>query len=346
MLHLDPARTNRSPFLGPSNPEVAWTFEAGAPIATAPVQLADGTIVIGTLGGKLFGVAPDGRASMTVQLHERVYGSPLLLRDAIYVGVDAKRFVSVSAKGAVRWQLETDGDADTAPTHTPYGAIVFGSGRMVYAVRPDGTVLWRVKAGKKVYSAPAVAPDGTVYVGSQDDRLYAISRDGRIVWSTRLGGDVDCAPAVGDDGTVYVGVDDSAVVALDDKGAVRWRAKVGGHVRGSLTLTRNGAVVAGVYGPAPGVVALEARSGELRWRFAIAGTGATEFGVHGSPVEDAAGRLYFGAQDDHVYALTADGQLLWKLRTGADVDAPVVLASDGRLLAASDDGKLYLVVER
>ncbi|MBI5538072.1 MAG: PQQ-like beta-propeller repeat protein [Deltaproteobacteria bacterium] len=347
MLHLDPARTNRSPFVGPADPLLLWSFEAGAPIETAPAQLADGTVVIGTLGGKLIGVSPEGRQTMALDLHERVYSSPWIDRDGIYLGSDAHKFFAISSKGAVRWQLDTDGDADTAAAPTPWGAMVFASGRVLYAVRPNASVVWRVKAKRKLYGAPAVAADGTVYAGSQDNRLYAVQPDGQVKWALDLGSDVDCAPAVGDDGTVYVGVDDNALVAVDPgQGKVRWRTNVGGHVRGSLTLTRNRSVIAGVYGPSPAVVAVDAMTGALRWRFAVRGTGATEFGVHGSPVEDAAGALYFGAQDDHVYSLAADGSLRWKLATGADVDAPVVLGLQGRLYAASDDGKLYCVIDR
>jgi outer membrane protein assembly factor BamB len=162
-----------------------------------------------------------------------------------------------------------------------------------------------------------------------------------------LGSDVDCAPAVGDDGTVYVGVDDNALLAIEpSEGKIRWRTSVGGHVRGSITVARNHGVIAGVYGPTPGVVEVDASTGEIRWRFPIRGTGATEFGVHGSPVEDADGALYFGSQDDAVYSLTSDGTLRWKMATGADVDAPIVLGLQGRLFAASDDGKLYCLIDQ
>ena len=59
------------------------------------------------------------------------------------------------------------------------------------------------------------------------------------------------------------------------------------------------------------------------------------------PVEDAQGNLYFGAEDDFGYSVDRDGKLRWKFKTEGDVDAPVVLASNGLLLVGSDDGKLY-----
>lgn len=346
MLHLDPARTNRSPFLGPAHPAVAWQLDAAAPIEAAPVVTPDGVIVIGTLGGELLGVGNDGREQFHAELQDRIYGTVLVTDSGMFVGSDADRFFGLSHRAARRWSLSVDGDADTSAVQTSYGAIVFAAGKVVYAVRADGSVLWRVKAKRKVYSSPAAAPDGTVFVGSQDDRLYAIGRDGKIRFATTLQGDVDCAPSVGDDGTVYVGTDVGTVVALDpERGAVRWTRSVGGFVRGSLTLTRRHTVLAGVYGPAPRVVSLDAATGEELWSFGIQGTGAPEFGVHGSPVEDRDGNLYFGAQDDSVYSLTSEGELRWRMGVGGDVDGPVVLTADGQLVAVSDDGKIYGVSE-
>jgi len=187
-----------------------------------------------------------------------------------------------------------------------------------------------------------VADDGTVYVGSQDHHVYAVSPDGKVRWRVDLGADVDSAPAVEDDGAIIVGSDKGQLVSLaPDSGEVRWRTEVGGFVRGAISLGRDGTVLAGTYGPTPALVALDPIDGSVRFRFSIPGTGAPEFGIHGGPVEDAKGRLYFGAQDDHAYCLTADGALLWKFKTGGDVDAPLVITPRGLLLVGSDDGKLY-----
>jgi outer membrane protein assembly factor BamB len=152
---------------------------------------------------------------------------------------------------------------------------------------------------------------------------------------------VDCAPALGDDGTVFAASDAGVVVALDARGEERWRTVVRGYVRGGLTVRRNGDVLAGTYGPGPRVVALDGASGEQRWSFRIQGTGAAEFGIHGAPLEDAGRKLFFGAQDDAVYALDADGSFLWRFATGGDVGAPLVVGRDGVLYTGSDDGHLY-----
>jgi outer membrane protein assembly factor BamB len=344
MLHLDPRHTNRSPFEGPTLPTVAWTFDTGGPIESAPAVLDDGTILVASLGGKLFALTESGKVRFSVDLGDRIYGSPLVSNDAIFVGSDAHKFFGITRDGVIRFRLDTPSDADTGAAPTPWGGIVFASGRVVHAAKPDGTLLWRVQTRRKCYSSPAVGDDGSVYVGSQDHFFYAISPEGKVKWRVDLGGDVDASPAIQDDGTIVVGSDKGEVVALaPENGSIRWVAAVGGFVRGAMSLGRDGTIFTGTYGPTPRLVALEPTKGEVRFRFPVSGTGASEFGIHGGPVEDAAGRLYFGAQDDHAYCLTSEGALVWKLRTGGDVDAPLVITPKGLLLVGSDDGKLYAV---
>ena len=66
--------------------------------------------------------------------------------------------------------------------------------------------------------------------------------------------------------------------------------------------------------------------------------------IHGGPLEDDDGALYFGTQDDAVYALDPDGAVRWSYTTGADVDAPLTLLSDGSLIVPSEDGSVTLLV--
>jgi len=346
MVHGGPRHLHRSSAHGPRVAKIAWRAKVdgavAAQVTTSPDEL---TLYVATLAGSLVALArEDGRPRWTAALGERVYSTPLVADDGIvYAGSDAKKLTAVAPNGAVLWRLEVDGEADSGPVLARDGTIVFAAGSSVVCVRRGGDVAWRFAAKGKVFTAPALTDDGLVIVGSQDDHVHAIGPGGLLAWSVDLGADVDGAAVIGDDGAIYVGTDKDEVVRLDAHGKVAWRTKVGGYVRGVLSLARNGDVLAGTYGPVPRLVRVTP-DGTIRGAFAIKGTGAREFGIHGGPLEDADGTLFFGAQDDAAYAIDTEGAVRWRFETGADVDAPLSMLSDGSLVVASEDGTITMLL--
>jgi outer membrane protein assembly factor BamB len=348
MLHGDRRRTHRAQGLVPRTPpRVLWTYEAGgsieAQVTTSPDEQ---TLYVVSLDGTITALTREGAKSWSTSLGDRVYSTPCVADDGtIYVGSDASRFVALSPEGRVLWKLDTDGEADTGAAIAADGRIVFAAGKTLYAVRArGGGVAYKTQAKRKIFTSPALAADGTAFFGAQDHRAYAVAPSGAVAWSVDLGADVDGSPAIADDGAIYVGTDAGEVVRLrPNDGEVEWRAKLGGYVRGALAIARNGDVLAGVYGPTPRQVRIEP-GGALRGAFDVQGTGAREFGVHGGALEDDAGTLLFGAQDDMLRAVDSAGALLWRFETAGDVDAPATLLSDGSIVVASDDGKVRLLV--
>src|SRR5262245_7765049 len=75
MFHLDARHTNRSPYVGPKVPSLLWTFDTGGPIQAAPIVLDNGTIVVASLGGKLYGLSDTGELRYKVDLGDRVYAT-------------------------------------------------------------------------------------------------------------------------------------------------------------------------------------------------------------------------------------------------------------------------------
>ncbi len=345
MLHGDARHTHRAAGRAPTSPPaVAWTRDVGgaveAQVTTSPDEK---TLYVASLDGALTALASDdGSVRWTLELGDRVYATPCVADDGtIYVGSDAKKFAAISPDGRIKWSLDTDGDADTGSVIASDGSVIFAAGRMVYEVTPLGYVKWRFAAKRKIFTAPAIGPQGRIFVGSQDHHADALASDGRLSWTVDLGADVDGAPAVDDRGDVFVGTDGDEVARIDaDDGHVVWRTNLGGYVRGTLSIARNGDVLAGVYGPKPRAVRLRSLDGLLRGDFDIPGTGARDFGVHGGALEDEAGTLLFGAQDDILYAIDANGRTLWRFKTGGDVDAPATLLSDGTVIVGSDDGSV------
>lgn len=346
MLHGGPRRTHRAAARGPESAKAGWRVRVDGPVAAqVTVSPDESTLYVATLNGSVVALArEDGSQRWSASLGERVYATPLVHDDGtLYIGSDAKKLVALRPSGEIVFRLETEGEADTAPVFGKDGSIVFAAGKDVYSVRRGGDIAWRFTAKNKVFTSPAVTEDGLVVVGSQDRRVYAIGAGGVLAWSVELGADVDGGPAIADDGAIYVGTDAGDVVKLDGKGNVGWRTPVGGFVRGSLAIARNGDVLTGTYGPVPRVVRLSP-DGAIRGAFAIRGTGAREFGIHGGPLEDDQGVLFFGAQDDTAYAVGPDGALRWRFETGGDVDAPLTMLSNGSVVVPSEDGTVTLLL--
>ena len=63
-------------------------------------------------------------------------------------------------------------------------------------------------------SSPSVGSDGTVYVGSDDNTLWAIAPNGTVLFTYKTGQDVTTSPAIGADGALFFGSEDGNVYAL------------------------------------------------------------------------------------------------------------------------------------
>mgnify|MGYP000863105603 FL=1 len=50
--------------------------------------------------------------------------------------------------------------------------------------------------------------------GSRDNHVYALNPDGKLRWSLVLEEDIDGPPALGPDGTLYIGSDDRCLHAF------------------------------------------------------------------------------------------------------------------------------------
>ncbi|MFG3381435.1 serine/threonine-protein kinase [Streptomyces sp. NPDC047999] len=120
------------------------------------------------------------------------------------------------------------------PSHRLVGAV---SGRLrPQPARPMAKPShqpWTHTTGRAVLSSPAVV-DGTVYIGSNDNRVYALDAStGTPRWTHTTGAWVRSSPAVVD-GTVYIGSDDNRVYALDaSTGTPRWTHTTGDWVYSS-----------------------------------------------------------------------------------------------------------------
>jgi outer membrane protein assembly factor BamB len=108
----------------------------------------------------------------------------------------------VKRNGKLKWKfpIVAGGGIFSSPAIAADGTIYINS-IFLYAISSDGTLKWAFPIGVS-YSSPTVGPDGTVYTGSSDSNL-----DGTLKWTFQFPvGRVDSSPAVGKDGTIYFGL--------------------------------------------------------------------------------------------------------------------------------------------
>lgn len=346
MFRGDRLHTGRSGFRLPERPSVRATFRTEGRITAQPVVAPNGTVVVGSHDGVLYGLDPvSATARFRLQTGDRIYASAVITPDArVYAGSDADRLFSLDASGHLQWALATDDDADTAPAIAPDGSLRFAAGRVLYATETDLTVRWRVRFGGKLFASPTVLDDGTTLIGSQDDRLHAIDPSGVERWSYPTGGDVDATVSVHGD-TAYVGSDDGYVhaVSLRD-GQRRWRTRVGGYVRAAIAQGLDGTLVVGTFGPRPAIVALSRIDGQERWRIAVPGGPPTaEWGGLSAALVDRDGRYAIGTPSGQVWLIEPDGTVYFRVALREPVDTAPVLTADGELVVGSDDGAVYFL---
>jgi outer membrane protein assembly factor BamB len=207
------------------------------------------------------------------------------------------------------------------------------------AVECHGLISWVYETGDDVLSSPAQSSDGTVYVGSADNKIYALTALGEIEWTYVTGDDVVSSPAINATEEVYIGSKDSNLYALTSIGDLKWSYY---HPTGGASDKWESSAVLG----ATGTVYLQARScllvlddeGVLTWSYRNPAAGTHP----SSPALGADGQVYWGTGDiDILYAANSNGTLEWSYRTAGTLKASPSVGYAGNVYIGSYDNNLY-----
>jgi MYXO-CTERM domain-containing protein len=185
-------------------------------------------------------------------------------------------------------------------------------------------------------SSPAVATNGTIFFGSDDNQVYAVRPDGTLKWRTQTGGDVHSSPAIGFGGTVFVGSDDDRLYALDpETGAVRCSRNLGNlDVESSPAVGGDGTVYVG--SDDNRLYALDPGDCTVKWTVQTGGD------VASSPAVGGDGTIYVGSNDNKLYAVRPTGSLKWTFTTGGNVESSPAISANGQtVFVGSHDRRLY-----
>ncbi len=282
-----------------------------------------------------------------------VTASPVLSEDGLtlYVGSADRHFYALHTdpdlepEERLKWKIKLGGPITASATMDGENIYVpCGNGRL-YNLGDAGdraVFRWDVpfRAQRPLLRSPAVADDGTVYVGSSDNRLYALfPGDGRVKnpWPFIAFADVGTPViAAGDTDTIYI----TAGARLFGVSPLAEQVSVfapGAAIRSTPALDEFGALYFGANDDRVYALDSGGTTNDILWKY------HTGENVSSSPVLGASGDLYIGSERARLYCLRPTGELRWSVPTGRAVRSALSIGADGTIYAGSDDRQMYAI---
>jgi len=175
-LILWPAPDNRVIALSPSG-RVRWIISGAGEPLTPAVDEAGHLLVIADTMGHLSGyrLRPDNAAPLRLWTHTlgtESFGNPTLGSDGTTYETAGDGLSAFAADGQLRWRLKISQTIETSAAVAEDGTIVFGGNDEIeYGIGPEGSVRWRHPIGNYTYSSPLALPDDRVIYGNHSGEM-------------------------------------------------------------------------------------------------------------------------------------------------------------------------------
>lgn len=338
MFGGDARHTGRSALQGPRlPPSIRWRVRTTRRVFASPVVDSLGRAAVGSLDGTFVMVDPEGVTRASLRLPTRIFSSPAALGGLVIFGHDAHAFIALDERGATRWSVPMNQDADAPPVVARDGTLYVASDGLV-AVNPTGAVRWRSALQGHAFGAPAVAGDAVVCTDLNGGVTWIAREDGALRRRVQAGPAIYGGALVLDDSAVVVASNDGHLRAFAPDGTPRWDHATDGASRGlgartTPALRRDGVIVFGAEDGA--IYGVRAEDGARVFKL------ATGYPVRGSACIDRDDVAYVGGEDDALHAIDRDGAERWRVSLGADIDSSPTLLEDGLVVVGCDDGALY-----
>ena len=221
---------------------------------SGPVFGLNGEIYIGSQSNKLHAVSTTGTELWAYNTGDDVNATPAVGADGkIYFGSINDRFYCLNPNGSLNWSSIYGSWTSTATAIGPDGTIYFAGegnninptfGGVLLAYNTNGTERWRVNLTEKVnQGGPAIAQNGTVYVGGHSNELLAFSSNGTLLWAYPTNGNILSTPAIDNDGNIYFGDDAGYFYVVNPQGTKKWKdTQLGDKIWNSPTIGNDGKI--------------------------------------------------------------------------------------------------------
>jgi outer membrane protein assembly factor BamB len=304
-----------------------WSFPTGSKVQTKPAMGPGNLLFTGSDDGNLYALDRlTGEKKWEYPVGSMAVSSPAASPDGstVYHGSRSGHLYAFdSSSGAINWcfDVETGRTGKEAP---PCSGVSFSE-------------RWEYEQRSPRAATPAVAPDGTVYMGCSKGILYALDgMRGKKKWELDTARMVTGGVAFsGDAATLYAATTGGALLAIDaQRGKALWSFQAQGSIEVPPFVGPDGTIYTGSDDRC--VYALDPATGREKWHF------ATDGAVRSTPVLDRDGVLYVGSFDTKLYALDSKtGEKLWEYETGGRLESSPALGPGDTVYIGCEDGGLY-----
>jgi outer membrane protein assembly factor BamB len=334
----DPQRSGRSATVGVSEPRLSWSPAIDQPSFGQPVFGIDGSVYLGTEGGKLLSFTPAGQLAWSFSATGPVPSPAIGPDGTAYLRGGDGTLYALGPDGRRRWTTDIGAQPPMlgpAPLVGPdsYTYLASYHSSLMYLVQPGGFFQWAYNARARTPGSPAVAADGLIYFGAADGKVRALDSEQNEQWTFDAGGPVISSPAIGPDGTIYflTGGGQSGLIALDRAGRRLWSAapcwEAGAPVLWPAVASDGQIQVANC---------AIAKDGKVRWKAPLAGPWATPAAL------DADGNAYYGS-GRVLSSVAPDGTPRWSYSAEGEVGPPSLGAYGTVALSSKSVDRLYLL---
>jgi outer membrane protein assembly factor BamB len=270
-------------------------------------------------GMRRLGSSGSGAGSQNVHLdwktlipNGEIVATPLVYSNGDVVVASARgSLTKLSPSGEKYWSVYV-GPVVGNPALGSDGTIYFGSGdRNIWAVTSNGITRWRYTTPQPLHSSPLVT-DAGIYIGDRNGTFYRFNLDGSVAWKYYTNGEIWGGSAMTRDGKIVFGSLDTYLYCLDSTTGVQiWNHSVGQEIVGTPLIQDVSIVYAtreddDEYGQ---IICLK-MDGSVRWTYTVSSS------VESKPAEGPNGEVFVATVDGKIFAIQADGQLMWKYNTG------------------------------
>ena len=241
--------------LNPVQRTFNWKYSTSGKVQSMPILGNNGNIFFGANDGTIYDISGNGPGpTPTLPI------VPMYMLNPRHTGISS--YYGPTTKPSILWSAPfISGNLFVSPSISiGYDGILYlgSNDGYVYALNPSNPannhIKWKTQVNNtgrvpftspnSMYTTPLIAPDGTIYLGSNEGYMYALNPSGTLKWSYHAGYPLQSSPIMDSSGSIYFGAGHS-IYAIGDAGYRaydKWLAPfdTSANVNSSPALGQNG----------------------------------------------------------------------------------------------------------